>query len=74
MGKIKRYFDRKKEQWLLQDESNLRSSFKVEEKAGHLWLTHNGVAFMKVGELRQASDIAGMLNKARECAVEFERI
>lgn len=74
MKTIKEYFADKKEKYRLQHEEYLRDSFDVTERGGHMWLTHNGVAFMKVGELSQASDIAGMLNNAREYAVEFERL
>lgn len=74
MKTIKKYFTEQKEKYRLQHQEILRESFDVAERSGYIWLTHNGVAFMKVGELSQASDIAGMLNEARECAVEFERL
>lgn len=74
MKSIKEYFAGQKEKFRLQHQEILRESFDVAERGGFIWLTHNGDAFMKVGDLSQASDIAGMLNEARECAVEFENL
>ena len=74
MTSIKKYIADKKEKIRMQDEANIRSDFKVVERGGFLWLTHCGVAFMKVSSLSYADDVAKELNKARECAVEFERL
>ena len=74
MKSIKKYIADKKEQCRLQYESNIKADFKVIEKGGFLWLTHCGVAFMKVNNLSQAESITAELNKARDCAVEFERL
>lgn len=74
MGTIKEYFADKKEKYRLQEEANLKADFNVEERAGSLWLTHRGVAFMRVANLSQAEEVTKELNKARECAVEFERL
>lgn len=74
MKTIKEYITAKKDEWRLQDESNLKSEFKVVERGGCLWLTHRGVAFMKIADSAQAEDITKELNNARECAIEFERL
>lgn len=74
MKKIRDFIEDRKNKARLQNEANLRSDFKVVERGGFLWLTHNGVAFMRVSNLAQAEEVTKELNKARECAVEFERI
>lgn len=74
MRTIKQYIEYKKEQSRLQDEAQLKSRFKVVERNGLLWLTHCGVAFMKVASLAKAEDVAKALNDARNTAVEFEKL
>lgn len=74
MKTIKEFIADKKEKCRLQNEANLKSEFKVVERGGFLWLTHNGVAFMKIASLSKAEDVTKELNKARECAVEFDRL
>lgn len=53
------------------DERFIRSEFKVTERNGSLWLTHCGVAFMKVSSLSSAEGVASELEKARDTAIEF---
>ena len=72
MKNFKKYISDRKEKYRMQYEANIRSDFKVQEKSGSLWLTHNGIAFMKVDENANASDVAKLLNTARNCAVDFE--
>ena len=74
MSSIKKYFEDKKEQCRRNHEDFLRENFDVTERGGYLWLTYNGVAFMKVSATSNASDVTDTLNQARDCAVEFERI
>ena len=74
MKSFKSYIADRREKYRLQDEANLKAEFKVKERGGFLWLTHQGVAFMKVANLAQAEEITRELNKARECAVEFEKL
>lgn len=74
MKAIKKFIEDKREKSRLQDEANIKAGFKVVERGGFLWLTHNGYAFMKVANLSNAMDIAKELNKARETAIEFERL
>lgn len=74
MKRIKQYIADKKEQNGLQNEARLRAEFKVVERDGYLWLTHQGVAFSRIDLNVQAIDVAAMLNDARETAVNFERL
>lgn len=50
----------------------VHSQFQVDERGGHLWLTHNGVAFLKINASDTSANVAGMLKTARENAVEYE--
>lgn len=52
----------------------LQYQFQVIDRDGFLWLTHNGVAFMKVSMLSNAAKISEMLDEARKAAVEYEKI
>lgn len=72
MKTIKQYIADKKEQNRLQKEAQLKAEFKVVERDGYLWLTHQGVAFSRVDLNMQAIDVAAMLNDVRTTAVEFE--
>lgn len=74
MKKIKEYLAKKKEQTQKQSDIRLKSEFKVEERNGFIWLTHDNVAFMKIPAMLNAERIAEMLNEARKCAVEFEKL
>lgn len=72
MNKIRQYFHNRKERKRLEDEARLKSEFRVVERNGYLWLTHEGVAFMKIESLSYAADVASELKKARETAIEFK--
>lgn len=74
MKRIKQYIADKKEQNRLQNEAQLRAEFKVVERDGYLWLTHQGVAFMKFDEHTASDDIVGQLYESRGFAVEFEKL
>lgn len=74
MKRIIQYFKNRKERKQLQDEAMLKAEFKVVERDGNLWLTHDGVAFMKVNVVSYAYDVASELNKARETAIEFKNL
>lgn len=74
MGKIKEYFNAYKQKIQFEKESQIKADFEVVERGGFLWLTHNGVAFMKIASASQAETVTAVLNKARECAVEFEKL
>lgn len=74
MKSIRKYIKDEKERMRLKAEANIRADFSVVERGGFLWLTHHGYAFMKVASLSNAEDIAKELNKARDTAIEFERL
>lgn len=74
MKTIKQYIEDKKEKLRLKDEANQKSSFKVKERGGFLWLTYNGVAFKKMEPSASAADIVKALNTARDYSVEFGRL
>lgn len=50
----------------------VHSQFQVKERGGYLWLTHDGVAFLKMNADDTSANVAGMLKTARENAVEYE--
>lgn len=72
MNRIKQYFHNRKERKRLRNEAWIKAGFKVEERNGYLWLTHEGVAFMKIESLSYAGDVASELKKARETAIEYK--
>lgn len=74
MKTIKEYINARKQKAQFEKEAQIKADFTVVENNGRLWLTHCGVAFMEVASLSKAEDVANELNKARECAVEFERL
>lgn len=69
---LKKYISSKKEEMQQQNIAHIRASFDIEERNGAMWLTHAGVAFMKVDDYTSASQAAKMLNEARDCAIEFD--
>lgn len=50
----------------------VHSQFQVKERGGYLWLTHDGVAFLRINADERAQFVTDMLNGARECAMEYE--
>lgn len=50
----------------------IKSDFKVCEKDGKIYLTHNGYAFATMPKESTAAEIAAKLNEARKAALEFE--
>lgn len=74
MKKIKKYILDKKEQLRLEEEARIRAGFRVVECGGSLWLTHCGVAFMKVASDAKAEEVARTLNETRETAIEYARL
>lgn len=53
-------------------EKEIRGQFKVVERGGVLYLTHNGTAFKIIGTDTCATDIATALEDARNAAVDYE--
>lgn len=74
METIKKYISNQKEKSRLQKETQLKSEFKVVERGGLLWLTHQNVAFMKISSYTNTEDIVKDLIKARNCAIEFDKL
>lgn len=74
MQTIKEYIRNKKEKAQSQYEADVRADFRVVEKGGFLWLTHQGIAFMKVESTSKASDVAQRLAHARDTAIEYENL
>lgn len=52
-------------------ELDLRHQFEVVERSGSLWLTHSGVAFRRIPDYASASEIAALLNEARQTSINF---
>lgn len=74
MKRIIQHFKNRKERQRLQEEARLRSEFSVVERGGYLWLTHDGVAFMKISSVAYAADAVKELLIARDTAVEFKKL
>ena len=72
MNRIRQYFHNRRERKRLKDEAWVKAGFKVEERNGYLWLTHEGVAFMKVNSVAYAADAVKELLMARETAIEYK--
>lgn len=69
---IKKWLSEYKEKSKNDRVNELFHQFKVAERNGCLWLTHNGVAFLKINVSDTSANIAGMLKTARDNAVEYE--
>lgn len=74
MKKIKNIISDSREKYRLKDEENIKSDFKVSERKGKLWLTHLGIAFREIEDDMPSSEIARLLNEARQKAIEYERL
>lgn len=72
MKTIKELIERRKDKYRRQAEVNLKSEFKVKERGGILYLTHNDVAFKIIDTNASAADIAMALEEARAAAINFE--
>ena len=74
MERLKQLIEKRKEKSRMRRDAELKSEFKVVERNSELWLTHNGVAFMKMPWDMQAHDVAYKLAKVRETAVTFDKL
>lgn len=74
MKKLKELIERRKNKMRMQKDSELMSEFQVVERGDNLWLTHNGVAFIKIDEGMPSSVVTKALKDARENAIEFTRL
>lgn len=69
---IKQWWIDHKEKQKKDTVENIRSDFKVHERDGSIYLTHNGFAFALMSSHATADEIAAKLNEARKAALEFE--
>lgn len=74
MKKLKEIIDAHKRKVQFEKEAEIKADFDVVERGGYLWFTHNGVAFSKIENRTFADEISAALKKAREVAIEFERL
>lgn len=74
MMKLKKIISNRKERMRITRELERKSEFRVAERSDSLYLTHSGVAFMKVPKDSTAEDVVEMLNQARIAAVEFDKL
>lgn len=71
---LKQFIKNRREKKRLKRDVELKSFFKVKERGGRLWLTHDGVAFMEIAPMSLAEDVAKELDKARKTAVEYDKL
>lgn len=74
MERLKQLIEKRKEKTRLQKDAELMSEFQVVERGGYIWLTLNGVAFVKFEDGRDVSDITDALKEIRKYAIEFARL
>lgn len=53
---------------------NIKGDFKIAEKNGKIYLTHNDYAFAIMPKDATVAEIAAKLNEARKAALELEGI
>lgn len=68
---IKRWLEAFKEKNEVNERNMLRDSFKIKEKNGYLWITHNGTAIFKLEPYASSSEVIRILNETRVFAVEY---
>lgn len=61
-----------KEKSAANETAAIKSDFKLCEKNGKIYLTHQGYAFAVMTNKETAENIASRLNAARNAAIEFE--
>lgn len=71
---LKNWWNKRKKKEQDRIAREIRSEFEVVEKCGILYLTHNGVAFERMTSDITASDVAEMLNMARDTAQEYRKL
>lgn len=74
MERLKQLIEKRKEKTRLQKDAELMSEFQVVERGGYIWLTLNGVAFVKFEDGRDVSDITDALKETRKYAIEYSRL
>lgn len=71
---IKEFIEKRRASFRNEREAELMSEFKVVERGGSLWLTHNGTAFLHFSSLINAKNVTDTLHDVRETAVKFDRL
>lgn len=64
----------KKEKWNAMAEERIKSEFRVVERDGTIYLTHNDVAFMSIDDNATAKVIAQKLEVVRNTAVKYAKL
>lgn len=72
MKTIEQWWNSHKNKNRINEVRNIRSDFKICERNGLIYLTHNGYAFATMPKHATADEIATKLNEARQAALEFE--
>lgn len=74
MKTIKQWWNERKAQAKEHEIDSIKRSFKVAERSGKLYLTHEGFAFAEIPCYTSAQEVATKLNEARNAAIEFEEL
>lgn len=74
MKKFKDIMADRKEKARLAEETSLKAEFRVVERGGDLWLTHDGVAFCAIPFDATSAQITEMLERARLTAVKYNAL
>lgn len=72
MSKMVQWWNDHKNEARKTEMNNITSDFKVVERNGKVFLTHQGYAFAEVAKDASVSVIVNKLNEARKAALEFE--
>lgn len=74
MNWLKKWWNNRKEKQEQEIKKIICNEFKIVEKEGVLYLTHNGVAFQQIGKNTTAQTVASELNRTRAVAQLFRVI
>lgn len=72
MNIITRWWQACKERSGLAEQERIKRSFRISERNGALWITHNGVAVNMVPPFASSEEVIKMLEETKACAVEYE--
>ena len=74
MKKIKLFFQRRRDKYISRVHDDIRKSFRMEEYLGGIYITHNGIAIVKVPAGASIEDAYKLLEECRYNAVFCSRI
>lgn len=74
MKRFKEIMAARKDKARLAEETNIKAEFRVVERGGDLWLTHDGVAFCAIPSDATSGQITEMLERARLTAVKYNAL